>query len=200
MVGELVRRPQNSPHVTAPLAPEILYGIDPEEVARRAIEMAEQGQDLLGRSVKQDAKVLASMVASWPEPWENAEVGPRDLKPIREWADRFISFAKKEFPGHVGCVALHWDELRPNLHALLLPELRLRRLQNGKEVLHFSILPADPLRAAARAVKLGPTGLGNGRHAAAIAGTAFQTRYARDVGYPTGMLRAQVSALPGRMR
>jgi hypothetical protein len=198
MIGELTRRPQNSPHVSAPEPPTLLFGRAPEQVAAEACAMASRGRDAMGRSVKTDAKVISSVVMSWPEPWTTIRRSGVETARFERWCHLSIDFIKREFGPNVGSVVLHTDESRPNIHALLLPMVVTTKLPSGAEFDHFTIMAVDPLRRAARNAKA--NGGGSGRRAATLAGAALQTRYARDVGYPCGLTRGDGSSGPRTSR
>jgi len=198
VIGELTRRPGNIPHIDVPEPPVLLMGRPAEEVGAEAAAMAARGRDLRGRCVKKDAKILTCIVASWHEPWAEVRLSRANTERLDRWCNLTVDFVRKEFGDRLACAVLHTDEGRPNIHLLLLPSLTKVTLPTGDEIEHFSILPVDRLRAAAKAAKRESGG--NGREAAARAASAFQNRYVRDVGYQCGQTRGDGSAGPRQSR
>lgn len=176
--------PSALPHVRAARPAEVLFGLDPREVEREAVELGDRATDARGRRLRKDAGVLLAGVASCPLP-------PGDDR-VAAWEVDTLSFLRGEFGDRLRSVIRHVDERHAHVHFLIVPGVKddgtMERLHPG-EAARDQALAASVSRKAK-----GSKTLGDQAYRDAMRG--FQDRFFEAVGVRQGLARLG----PGRRR
>jgi hypothetical protein len=131
IAAEARRDADNSHHVINKKEPVIIAGcslLELETIVNEKLEavriVSKKG---VAKKVRNDAKVLAAAIYSWPESIDNLETyEPNGLNPealpvrITNWINDVIKFQENEFGEKTLCAVLHLDEGFPHLHVYSL--------------------------------------------------------------------------------
>lgn len=194
VVGEAGREPEYSSHVDNPEPPEILYGVDLEELRQLHDQMVEGAatevktkKGIRRRSIRVDRHTLMTVVASYPLTHEQIGDDPDELARLEAWKAANIKYLEQLFGDGLKTVLEHTDEPYPHIHAYALPDdqpgIDAKQLHPGKA----AKAEAD---AAARADGAEPkeaVKAGNKAYVAAM--REWQDRYYQTVGAPSGLTR-----------
>lgn len=123
VISELIRVPENCPHVDVPSAPASVYGYPVErlreyesalyELARRQTETyVRRGREHV-RQVKDTSPILLAAVASYPEPRMN------DTPQRRRWIGLVVDAARDRWGKRFRSAIAHCDESYYHLHLLV---------------------------------------------------------------------------------
>ncbi|BCG19302.1 plasmid recombination protein [Vibrio alginolyticus] len=112
VVNEAMRVKGYCPHVEKPQCPEILFGMDPRDVSKIAIERAGRAKDKLGRRIRKDSPLLLAGVAS---------IGSESSVELKDFIDLSIEFLRKKYGNNLMSVVLHLDEPHPHIHFYCVP-------------------------------------------------------------------------------
>ncbi len=196
VLDEADRRPDACQHVTGPVAPTLVYGEPVADV--RAIHdtrAAEARTEAAGkvRRIRLDQHTLATVVASFPLPWEEVRADPGQADALAGWEARTVRWLRDQYGDQLLSVLRHEDERFPHIHAYILPtdpSMRAKALHPG-------------WAAKAAAVAVAKAGGADGKLANAMGDVAYkaamrawQDSYWQAVGLPCGLARLG----PGKRR
>lgn len=195
VLDEAARAPGACPHVSAPAAPEIVFGLPVEEVRRRHDEACAGAKAILAngktRAISSGQKTMLTVVASHPASMNSVHADPGIAADVAAWEARTVAWLRAQYGDGLVSVVRHVDESRAHIHAYILPaDLRATHLHPGT--------------AAKRAIAIAGPGEGedsktlNRRGDAAYrqAMREWQDGYWEQVGLPSGLARLG----PGRRR
>lgn len=117
MLNEAARMPSASQHITNPIPPRLLYGREPEEIARSVLELSATSRDSRGRKLRSDAGLLMCIVASYPVPLAKMS----DVEQFENWQKFALDWLQLTFGDHFAGAVLHQDEPYGHLHGFVLP-------------------------------------------------------------------------------
>ncbi|HHC7275305.1 TPA: plasmid recombination protein [Vibrio campbellii] len=127
VVNEGMRVDGYCPHVLNPQRPEILYGIDPRDVPKIAIERAAQARDKLGRRIRKDSPLMLAGIAS---------VGSESSVELKDFLNLSIKFLRRKYGNNLMSIILHLDEPHPHIHFYCVPsntngEFKMSEIHDG---------------------------------------------------------------------
>lgn len=127
VVNEAMRVKGYCPHVVNPQCPEILYGIDPRDIPKIAIERAERARDKLGRRIRKDSPLMLAGIAS---------IGSDSSVDLKDFIDLSIQFLRRKYGNNLMSVILHLDEPHPHIHFYCVPsntrgEFKMSEIHDG---------------------------------------------------------------------
>lgn len=193
VIGEGLRDPEFSKHVDGSQPPRVLMG-DPEgfeaehdaHVAARATEVRTKKHGVRKRAIRVDRHTLATVVASYPDTWDQIRMDPDGRSKLEDWERRTLAWALERWGDQLRVAFAHDDEPHPHLHMWLLPD------DPGADA---TTLHPGKARKARIERELKASGVG-AREAVATGNRAlkeemrqFITDYWQDVGVPCGMTR-----------
>ncbi|MBP0447760.1 hypothetical protein J8J14_23720 [Roseomonas sp. SSH11] len=184
-LSEAMRLPGHCAHVAQPLRPRLLTEVSPWALLALVRERTAEARDPRGRSIRRDAVVAASYVASYPVPWEEVRSSWAAKRRYLRWRKRAIAFLRREL-GPDACVVEHRDEGYLHLHAYAPAVLVPGTTAAGEPVLLLDVGPVDPGRRARNEVRRAGGDRAAQSEAAAAAYRDLHHRYARDVGREFG--------------
>lgn len=195
-LDEADRRPSACQHVAVPVAPSLVFGASVSDLrhvhdARTAsATTAAAGK---ARRVRSDQHTLATVVASFPVPWDAVRADPGQADALANWERRTVAWLRDQFGDQVVSVVLHVDENFPHLHAFILPAdppMRAKLLHPGWSAKTAAVTAAKADGANAKEA--------NAKGDVAYKATmrAWQDSYWQAVGLPCGLTRLG----PGRRR
>lgn len=171
-----MRHPSGCHHLSDTEQPHLLFGVHPDAVIERGLELATQA---IG--IRITTPILLAGVMTWPVLRKEIEQNEEEKKKYLAWRADAITYAQQEWGGDLKCIVEHVDEDRLHLHYWALPPLRPDR--------QLRIADVDFGRRAANEVKnAGGTGRQQ-RDASARAMKEFQDRYHAEVGVKHGLER-----------
>lgn len=197
ILAEAERRPDACLHVTEPVRPELIFGVEVAEVRRLHNERAETATVTTrtgkSRRIRTDQNTLVAIVASHPATTEAVSSTPAIAHAVANWEALTVEWLRTLYGDQLVSVIRHVDETHPHLHAFVLPddiEMRARRLHPGQEA-KATIMTAALVEAEDRKTL-------NRRADAAYRASmrAWQDSYWQTVGLPCGLARLG----PGRRR
>lgn len=186
---EAERQPDACQHVVAPVPPTIVFGMSLSELRRvhddRAAAAMTEAEGKI-RRIRSDQHTLATVVASFPTPWEEVRADQRHVEALAEWERRTVAWLRDHYGEQLVSVQSHTDEKFPHLHAFILPSdptMRAKALHAG-------------WAAKSSAVSAAKAGGAAGKEANAIGDKAYkvamrnwQDSYWQSVGLPCGLTR-----------
>ncbi|ENM0968473.1 hypothetical protein AB6R08_003697 [Vibrio parahaemolyticus] len=128
VANEAMRVEGYCPHVENPQCPEILFGIDPRDVTKVAVERAERARDKLGRRIRKDSPLMLAGVAS---------IGSESSVDLKDFIELSIKFLRKKYGNNLMSVVLHLDEPpHPHIHFYCVPtnrngEFKMSEIHDG---------------------------------------------------------------------
>ncbi len=124
--AEARRDPAASLHVTNPLPPAILFGVDIEQVERMHDAAAEVARTVpkagKPRKVRTDQQTLMTIVASHPHLVRDVLNDARKQSEVSLWERLTMEWLRKLYGNQLVSVVRHVDEPHWHLHAYILPE------------------------------------------------------------------------------
>ncbi|MCO5155939.1 MAG: plasmid recombination protein [Aquamicrobium sp.] len=197
VLAEAARRPDACLHVENPASPEVVFGVDVDEVRRLHEERAASAKATLAngkqRAIRQDQNTLVTIVASHPAAMDLVAKNPSLADEVRAWEVQTVAWLRDQYGSALVSVIRHVDESHPHLHAFILPEtpdLRAGSLHPGQEAKH---------RIVTGGAADGEDGKALNRRADVAYRQAlrdWQDSYWQAVGLPSGLTRLG----PGRRR
>lgn len=190
VLGEAVRRPEASGHVSKPCPPVVVFGLDVEavEAAHDAAATAATTTPKGGkpRKVRSDQHTLCTVVMSHPYTMDQVRADPAKRREAEAWERRNVAWLKRQFGDCLTSVVRHEDEAQYHLHAFVLPpgaDMRASALHPGQVakavVMSSGPLPGEDDKALNR----------RGDLAYRKAMREWQDAYFRDVAAPSGLSR-----------
>lgn len=195
VLDEAAREPGACPHVSAPAAPEIIFGLPIDEVRHRHDEACAGAKATLAngkaRAISSGQKTMLTVVASHPASMDSVRADPRIAGDVAAWETRTITWLQAQYGDALLSVVRHVDESFAHLHAYVLPaDLRAMALHPGTAA-------KRALTSAGPAEGEDPKALNRrGDAAYKLAMRAWQDSYHEQVGIPCGLARLG----PGRRR
>ncbi|WP_133864640.1 plasmid recombination protein [Azorhizobium sp. AG788] len=195
VISEAAREPGASPHVPQPLPPQVIHGVDLDEVRRRHDAACEGARTTLAngksRAVRKDQKSLLTVVASHPVPMDQARANTATAADVAAWEVRTVAWLRQQYGDGLLSVVRHTDESHPHVHAYVLPDdLRAARLHPGTEAKRLVVAGGAAEGEDAKTLNK------RGDVAYKRAMREWQDSYHRHVGIPSGLARLG----PGRRR
>lgn len=195
VLDEAAREPGACPHVSAPAAPEIVFGLSIDEVRRRHDEACAGAKATLAngktRAISSGQKTMLTVVASHPASMDSVRVDPRIAGDVAAWETRTIAWLQAQYGDGLLSVVRHVDESYAHLHAYVLPsDLKAAGLHPGTAAKR-SITSAGPAEGEdSKSLNR------RGDQAYRQAMREWQDSYWEGVGLPSGLARLG----PGRRR
>ena len=193
VIAEANRDPEHSAHVDDPAPPRPLVG-DPStfeaehdaHVAARSTTVQMKDGSQCERGIRRDRHTLASVVMSYPVPWDGIQTDEK-RETLARWEQRNVQWLRETYGDQLRVVVAHDDEDHPHLHAWLLPDdpgADATTLHPGKQA-------KREIEAQAKAEGLEPReAVKLGNRALKEAMTEFQDTYHEAVGAPEGLTRS----------
>ncbi|MEP3046831.1 MAG: plasmid recombination protein [Roseibium sp.] len=190
ILAEARRDPEASLHVESPQAPELIYGIELEELASVHECLADEAKTTLKngktRKIRRDQKSLLTVVASYPVPIQELPEKSAGSDSLKRWEQRSIAWLQSLHGNDLVSVIRHTDERYPHIHAYILPrsdpELRAQRLHPGYEAKR-TIMDSDAADSSKKELNR------RGDKAYRDAMRDWQNSYHQAVGVPCGLTR-----------
>ena len=193
---EADRQPDACQHVTAPQPPTLVDGAMLAEVRALHDHRAAQAMtEAAGKAkrIRVDQHTLATVVASFPNPWNEVRADSAQAAALADWERRTVDWLRDQFGDQLKAVVRHDDERFPHLHAYILPADASMRAK----VLHPGWSAKSAAVAAAKAEGVdGKAANARGDSTYKAAMRAWQDCYWESVGLPCGLARLG----PGRRR
>lgn len=197
VLAEAERNPDACLHVSQPLPPDIVFGVNVEEVRRlhddrvaAATATTKAGKT---RRIRKDQNTLVTVVASHPATMQTVRTDPATARAVRDWEAKTVEWLRGQYGTALVSVIRHVDESHPHLHAFVLPNdpaMRAARLHPGQEAKR---------RIVSGGAADGEDGKALNRRADVVYRAAmreWQDSYWQAVGLPCGLTRLG----PGRRR
>ncbi|CTQ73637.1 plasmid recombination protein [Roseibium alexandrii] len=190
VLAEARRDPKASLHVECPAPPELIHGINLDELAALHDERADVATTTLKngkmRKVRRDQKSLLTVVASYPTPLKEVTENSAEHESLKSWEQRTVKWLQSQFGDDLMTVIRHTDERYPHLHAYVLPgsdqELRALRMHPGHEAKR-RVMDSDSNPSRKKEVNR----LGDRAYRDAM--RRWQDSYHKNVGVPSGLTR-----------
>lgn len=184
---EAARHPDSCHHVSRPLPPQTVFGVDVDTVRiehdRRTAEAKTKTKTGKTRAVRKDQNTLVTVVVSHPAALGEMRLGTRQA--VEDWEKRTVAWLQQEFGGSLVSVVRHLDEAHPHLHGFVIPqdtEMRAARLHPGAKAKLDAMAFSLPNEDRTNANKRGDT-------AYRQAMRDWQDSYWQAVGLPCGLSR-----------
>jgi len=195
VLSEAAREPGASPHVSAPEPPQVIHGIDLDEVRRRHDKACMGARVTLAngkeRAVRKDQKSLLTVIASHPAPMDQTRADAATAADVAAWEARTVAWLREQYGDGLLSVVRHTDESHPHVHAYILPDdLRAARLHPGAEAKRLVVAGGAAEGEDAKTLNK------RGDVAYKQAMREWQNSYHQHVGIPSGLARLG----PGRRR
>jgi hypothetical protein len=188
---EASRKPGASVHVSAPLSPVVVYGMEIEAVrelhdstAAVAVINVDGGKI---RRIRKDQKTLHTVVASHPFRMDEIRADPAMRAEAEQWERRTIAWLRDQYGDNLRSVIRHEDESHFHIHAYVVPtadaEMKAVKFHPGA-MAKREIMGAAPLD--------GEDSKALGKRADAAyknAMRAWQDSYHQAVAVPSGLTR-----------
>lgn len=140
VLAEAERRPDACLHVSAPMPPEVVFGVDVSKVRslhdERAAAATTTTKAGKARRIRSDQNTLVTVVASHPATMEQTIADPSIARAVRDWEALTVEWLREQYGPALVSVVRHTDESHPHLHAFILPDqpdMRAGRLHPGQE-------------------------------------------------------------------
>lgn len=190
ILAEAERRADACLHVAAPARPELVFGVEVEEVRRLHDRQAAAATTVTkagkSRRIRSDQNTILTVVASHPATMEAVRTDPATARAVKDWEARTVTWLRDLYGPALVSVIRHVDESHPHLHAFVLPdgaEMRAGRLHPGQEA-KARIMSAGPAEGEDGKVL---NRLGDAAYRASM--RAWQDSYWNAVGLPCGLTR-----------
>jgi len=183
--SEARRDPEASTHVANPHPPDVVYGLNVDELealhdskCEEATTTNNKGQT---RKIRKDQQTLACVVLSYP----------KDGKDYPEWEKKSLEWLQSKYGESLKSVIRHTDESHPHLHAYLLADdMRASQFNEGKQAKDAFMQSPEALKMDKKEANK----LGDKEYRKAMRG--WQDDYYEKVGIPCGLSRIG----PGKRR
>ncbi len=123
IVAEATRVPANSPRVSHPVKPKLIYGADPRDVGVEAVSLSLLANDRIGRRLRSNGAVLLAGVVSYPMPVSCMGEFVSDYDVYHHWRTLVVDWLKLEHGDRLKSVVEHVDEDMLHLHFFSLPTI-----------------------------------------------------------------------------
>ncbi|MGO6693439.1 hypothetical protein ACCS54_13985 [Rhizobium johnstonii] len=128
--SEVIRVPAASVHVPSPELPEVVYGIDPDELRarhdKRTAAAKTSRTDRSGKvsikAIRKDQNTLAGLICSHPAAMDEYRANVDVRCGVADWKQRSIAGLRDQHGDSLVSVIRHTEESHPHLHAYLLPD------------------------------------------------------------------------------
>ena len=196
VLDEADRRPEACQHVAEPEPPTVVHGVMIPDVRAMHDEVASKAMtEAAGKPkrIRVDQHTLATVVASFPVPWDEVRTTLGQAGALIEWERRTVGWLRDQFGHQLLSVVRHDDERFPHLHAYILPadpSVRAKALHPG-----WSAKSAEVAAAKANGAN-GKEANARGDKAYKAAMRGWQDSYWEAVGLHCGLARLG----PGRRR
>lgn len=181
ILAEADRAFASTPHIAEPLAPTLIFGVNPLELAPELHRIMDEARSKGGRRLRKDSKILLAGVASFPSTVEEVSKDAALLDEYNRWLEFLIRFLKKQWPEELRSVVVHQDEKQFHAHWYAVVRMEgnvamINDLHPGKRASYATTLDAkaEPVLMKAR------------RDAYKQALRSFQGDYYAEVGAPLG--------------
>jgi len=180
IAAEADRHAGACPHITAPAAPVLLFGVSPSEAAAQAKAWADKATDARGHKLRKDGLCLLAGVTSVPPHFTD--------KDWNAFKKQSLAWMKSEYGKRLVSVVEHTDEQYRHLHfyAVPLEGERFDSLHDGFKAQNEANKSRGSRKATKEEKKLD---LKAGRLAYGDAMGKFQDRFYSAVGRRFGMAR-----------
>ena len=122
MLGEAVRRPGSTGHLSHPKSPNIEFGDTVGTLFERLAHVRNRARDSAGRRLRSDGTLIMIAVISYPTP--RSQIGPNNgQNEYHRWKSAVIDWLKNRCGAGLAAVLEHEDESFLHLHAILFPEI-----------------------------------------------------------------------------
>ncbi|WP_133192738.1 hypothetical protein [Labrenzia sp. 011] len=190
ILSEARRDPEASVHVDVPKPPELVHGIELDELAELHDELSSSAQTTLksgkSRKIRKDQKTLVTVVASYPVSNDELADHPTEKSSHLDWERRTVAWLKSLYSDDLVTVVRHVDERYPHLHAYIIPrsdpEMRAMRFHPGQEAKRH-VMEADASPENKKELNR------RGDRAYRSAMSEWQDSYHQSVGIPCGLTR-----------
>ncbi|MEP6838830.1 MAG: hypothetical protein ABJA75_12310 [Bradyrhizobium sp.] len=115
--------PANSPRVSHPVKPKLIYGADPRDVGVEAVSLSLLANDRIGRRLRSNGAVLLAGVVSYPMPVSCMGEFVSDYDVYHHWRTLVVDWLKLEHGDRLKSVVEHVDEDMLHLHFFSLPTI-----------------------------------------------------------------------------
>jgi hypothetical protein len=123
ILGEASRMPQNSPHISHPIEPALLFGRNLAAVHQRALQLSVLAKDRVGRRLRSDGVVLGAGVVTYPVPVASMGGFESDPDVYSHWRTLTLEWLQREHGESLVAVVEHEDEEMLHLHFFTLPKI-----------------------------------------------------------------------------
>lgn len=195
VLDEAARESGACPHVSAPAAPQVIFGLPIAEVRHRHDEACAGAKAILAngksRAISSGQKTLLTVVASHPATIDSVRANPAVAADVAAWESRTVEWLRAQYGDSLLSVVRHTDEAFAHIHAYVLPgDLRAMALHPGTAAKR-AVTDAGPAEGEdAKALNR------RGDVAYKAAMREWQDSYHDRVGVPSGLARLG----PGRRR
>ncbi|MCZ7850362.1 plasmid recombination protein [Agrobacterium salinitolerans] len=122
---EVSRRPQASLHVREPKTPDVVFGMEIDDLRALHDERASLAKVTVkdkAKAIRKDQNTLGTVIISHPATMEEFHSNPAIQRDVVDWERRSIQWLKSLYGDELVTVVRHLDESHPHLHAYLVPK------------------------------------------------------------------------------
>jgi hypothetical protein len=112
--------PNADPDGAAPVVMHLADGKTPYQAARHLLEGAERRN----RDTVLCREIVLSASPSYFRPGRESMGGVFEPERVKAWATASLAWAKRQWPDQLASVVLHFDEMTPHLHLLVVPRVK----------------------------------------------------------------------------
>lgn len=122
---EVSRRPEASLHVRDPKSPDVIFGMEIDDLRALHDEQAVVAKTIVKgkpKAIRKDQNTLGTIIISHPATMEEAQGDPAVQRDVVDWERRCVDWLKSQYGDELVTVVRHADESHPHLHAYLVPK------------------------------------------------------------------------------